>query len=56
MSTNIKCPNCNKTTTLNWHSEVHKYHAYTTAKEVSRKVSNGKLDDPSGWLKRMVDY
>jgi hypothetical protein len=51
-----KCPSCNKTTTLYWHSEVHKYHDYTTAEEVTRKMSNCKLDDPLGWVKRMAGY
>jgi hypothetical protein len=51
-----KCPNSSKTTTLYWHSEVHKYRDYATAEEVTRKMSNGKLDDPSGWVKRMVNY
>jgi hypothetical protein len=53
-----KCLNCSKITTLYWHPKVHKYHEYATVKEITRKVNNGKLDDPSGWLtqKRMVDY
>jgi DNA-directed RNA polymerase subunit RPC12/RpoP len=51
-----KCHSCSKTTTLYWHSEVHKYHDYASAEEVTRKMSNGKLDDPSGWIKRMVGY
>jgi hypothetical protein len=44
--------------TLYWHPKVHKYHDYATAEEITRKVSNGKLDAPSGWFaqKRMVDY
>ena len=50
------CPSSNKTTTLYWHSEVHKYHDYATAEEVTRKMSNGKLDDPLWWVKRMAGY
>lgn len=51
-----KCPSCSKTTTLYWHSEVHKYYDYTTTEEISLKMSNGKLDGTSGWVKRMVGY
>jgi hypothetical protein len=51
-----KCHSCGRTTTLYWHSEVHKYHGYATAEEVTPKMSNGKLDDPSGWVKRMAGY
>jgi rubredoxin len=51
-----KCPSCNKTTTLYWHSEIHKYHDYAIAEEVTRKMSNGKLDDSSGWVKRVAGH
>jgi hypothetical protein len=42
-----RCPSCSKTTTLYWHSEVHKYHDYATTEEVIRKMNNEKLDDSS---------
>jgi hypothetical protein len=50
-----RCPSCSKTTTLYWHSEVHKYHDYATTEEVTRKMNNEKLDDPSV-KKRMAGY
>lgn len=40
-----KCPSCSKTTTLYWHSQVHKYRDYATAEQVNKKMSNGKSDE-----------
>jgi rubredoxin len=51
-----RCPGCSKTTTLYWHSEVHKYRDYATSEEVTLKKINGKLDDDSSIKKRMAGY
>jgi rubredoxin len=51
-----KCPNCSKTTTLYWHSKVHKYRDYATAEQVIQKMSNEKSDDTQNWARRMVGY
>jgi hypothetical protein len=50
-----RCPSCSKTTTLYWHSEVHKCSDYPTSEEVTLKKNNGTLHD-SSIKKRMAGY
>jgi hypothetical protein len=48
------CSSCSKTTTLYWHSEVHKYRDYATAEVVALKMNKAKLDESI--KKRMARY
>ena len=51
-----KCPSYSKTTTLYWHSQVHKYRDYATVEQVNKKMSNGKSDETHDWVRRMAGY
>jgi hypothetical protein len=51
-----KCPSRSKTTTLYWHSQVHKYRDYATVEQVNKKMSNGESDETHDWVRRMAGY
>jgi hypothetical protein len=51
-----ECPSCSKTTTLYWHSQVHKYRDYTTVEHVNKNMSNERSDETHDWVRRMTGY